>query len=262
MKKDNVDGLKQIIRFCSSQKTKPLMLMSTISIYSWGHRYTNRTRAYEEDSIDVNLPAIRDDLGYVQSKWVMEKITDLAASKGLPVMTFRLGYATCHSRTGVCAHYQWWGRFIQTCLTYGAIPALQNMREGLTTVDYMVEAVAHISRVPDALGKKFNLCQDDRTNLDLQEFCNRVGNYYGRKFEVLPFKDWVELWSDNQDSLLYPLLGLFKDDMHNGESILELYQNNYSWDCYNVKKFLKGSNILESEFTYDVLHRYLEHLAK
>ncbi|MBJ2286483.1 amino acid adenylation domain-containing protein [Pseudomonas sp. MF6755] len=262
MKKDNVDGLKQIIKFCAFQKTKPLMLMSTISIYSWGHRYTKKTRVYEEDSIDENLPAIRDDLGYVQSKWVMEKITDLAASKGLPVMTFRLGYATCHSRTGVCAHYQWWGRFIQTCLTYNAIPALQNMREGLTTVDYMVETVAHISRDPKALGKKFNLCQDDRTNLDLQEFCNRVGDHYGRKFEVLPFRDWVKLWSDNQDSILYPLLGLFKDDMHNGESILELYQNNYSWDCSNVKNFLKGSNIHHSEFTYDVLHRYLEHLSK
>jgi len=84
----------------------------------------------------------------------MEKIADLAASKGLPLMTFRLGYATCHSQTGVSASYQWWGRFIKTCLSYNAVPDLQNMREGLTTVDYMVKAVAFISRKPPALGKK------------------------------------------------------------------------------------------------------------
>ncbi|AZE49347.1 Polyketide synthase [Pseudomonas chlororaphis] len=261
MKRDNVEGLRQIVKFCTVQKTKPLMLMSTISIYSWGHRYTNKKRVYETDSIDENLPAIRRDLGYVQSKWVMEKIADLAASSGLPVMTFRLGYATCHSRTGVCAHYQWWGRFIQTCLIYNAVPALQNMREGLTTVDYMVEAVACISRNPEALGKKFNLCQSDRTNLDLQEFCRRVGGHYGRDLSIVPYKDWVELWGNNTDALLYPLLGLFKDDMHNGESILELYQNNYSWDCSNVKSFLDGSGIRESEFTGDVLSRYLEQLS-
>jgi amino acid adenylation domain-containing protein/thioester reductase-like protein len=262
MKKDNVVALRQLIKFCSQTKTKPLILMSTISIYSWGHRYTQKTKVYETDSIDENLPAIRNDLGYVQSKWVMEKIADLAASKGLPVMTFRLGYATCHGRTGLCATYQWWGRFIRTCLTYNAVPALQHMREGLTTVDYMTEAVAYISRNPDAFGQKFNLCQSEPTNLDLQEFCTRVGKYYGRKIPSISFKSWVSLWEKNTSSLLYPLLGLFKDDMHHGKTILELYQNNYSWDCSNTQRFLQGSGIHEREFDHDLLQRYLERLSQ
>lgn len=61
------------------------MLISTISVYSWGHRYTHKARVYENDSIDENLESIRHDLGYVQSKWVMKKLADLAASAGLPV---------------------------------------------------------------------------------------------------------------------------------------------------------------------------------
>ncbi|RON09832.1 hypothetical protein BK659_07900 [Pseudomonas brassicacearum] len=260
MKKDNVEGLKQVIAFSAAKKIKPLILMSTISIYSWGHRYTKKKRVYETDDIDENLPAIRKDLGYVQSKWVMEKIADLAASRGLPVMIFRLGYATCHSLTGVSAHYQWWGKFIQTCLTYNAVPELCCMREGLTTVDYMARAVAFISRNPKALGKKFNLCQTDRANLDLKEFCERVGHHYGRTLPTIPFQDWVALWEKNSESYLYPLLGLFKDDMHEGESILELYQNNYSWDCSNVKHFLMGSDIRESTFDDEILARYLERL--
>ncbi|MGA4815356.1 SDR family oxidoreductase [Pseudomonas aeruginosa] len=48
-------------------------------------------------------------MGYVRSKWVMEKIADLAAERGLPLMTFRLGYATAATAgTGAYADYQWW----------------------------------------------------------------------------------------------------------------------------------------------------------
>ena len=260
MRKDNVEGMRQIIRFCAAKKTKPLMLMSTISVYSWGHRLTQKTRVYENDSIDENLESIRHDLGYVQSKWVMEKLADLAASAGLPVMTFRLGYATFHSRTGVCADYQWWGRFIQTCLKYNAVPDLQNLLEGLTTVDYMVEAVACISRNPDALGQKFNLIQSESTNLDLQAFCQRVETYYDRHFQLLPYQQWVELWSHDTQAFLYPLRGMFTDDMYKGEAIIELYQNTYRWDCSQTKFFLKDSTVRESVFSQQVLHRYLKHL--
>lgn len=262
MKRDNVTGLKKILEFCALEKTKPLFLMSTISIYSWGHRYTGKIRAYETDDIDENLPAIRNDLGYVQSKWVMEKIADLAAARGLPLVTFRLGYATCHSQTGTCANYQWWGRFIQTCMEYDAIPELAAMREGLTTVDFMTKAIAHISRIPEAIGKKFNLCQSEQTNLDLLEFCSRVENYYDRKIPKLPFNEWVALWENNNDSSLYPLLGMFKDKMHEEETILELYQNNYLWDSSNTRVFLEGSGIYEPEFDLDVLDRYLSRLKR
>jgi thioester reductase-like protein len=262
MRTHNVEGLRHLLRFCGMGKTKALMLMSTISIYSWGHRYTEKRRVFERDPIDENLPAIRRDLGYVQSKWVMEKIADLAATKGLPLMTFRLGYATCHSRTGACAEYQWWGRFIKACLEKGAVPDLRKMREGLTTVDYMTQAIAHIARQPAALGKKFNLCQTTRNDLDLKQFCARVGRYYERRLAVVPYKRWVALWERDVDALLYPLLGMFKDDMHNGEAILELYQYNYAWDRSNTREFLRGSGIRESEFAGEVLALYLDRLLR
>ena len=100
----------------------------------------------ENDDIDQNLQAVSRDIGYVRSKWVMEKIADLAAAQGLPLMTFRLGYATCHSRTGVNADYQWWGRLVKTCISSGTVPDLRDLREGLTTVDYMTQAIAHVSQ--------------------------------------------------------------------------------------------------------------------
>ncbi|MFC7627453.1 amino acid adenylation domain-containing protein [Paraburkholderia humisilvae] len=258
MKKDNVDGLKQVVSFAASDRLKALILLSTISVYSWGHLHTGKTVMTEEDDIDQNFPAVLTDIGYVRSKWVMEKIADLAAAHGLPLMTFRLGYATFNSRTGLSASYQWWGRLVETCIKFSAIPDLRDLREGLTTVDYMTRAIAHISRNPAALTKKFNLIHSDKNNLTLKQFFSLLEPHVGAKFDVVPFAEWLSKWKDNRDAPLYPLLSLFRDNMYDGRSTVELYQDTYRWDCKNVTNFLKGSGIEEPRFSDEELTRYLE----
>ena len=257
MRRDNVQGLREIIAFAAAGKLKPLILLSTISVYSWGHLHTGKQVMREDDDIDQNLPAVITDIGYVRSKWVMEKIADLAAERGLPLMTFRLGYATYHSKTGVCADYQWWSRLVKTSLQFGNIPDLRDLREGLTTVDYMTRAIAHISRKPAALGKKFNLIHSKDNNLTLQDFFTRLEDAFGFAFERLPYAAWRAQWEHDQHAHLYPLLSLFKDVMHDGQSTVELYQDTYQWECGNVKAFLADSDIVEPQFDRESLHRYL-----
>ncbi|BDU23177.1 non-ribosomal peptide synthetase [Dyella sp. GSA-30] len=257
MRRDNVQGLREIIQFAAAGKLKPLALLSTISVYSWGHLHTGKRVMLESDDIDQNLPAVITDIGYVRSKWVMEKVADLAAKKGLPLMTFRLGYATFHSKTGVCAEYQWWSRLVKTCLTQGTVPALRDLREGLTTVDYMVRAIAHISRNPAALGKKFNLIHSRENNLTLQDFFDKLETDFGFPFRRIPYAQWRAQWEPDYQAPLYPLLSLFKDVMYDGQSTVELYQNTYEWDCSNVHEFLRGSGITEPAFEKGELRRYL-----
>lgn len=261
MKRDNVQGLNEIIRFATHLRTKPLMLLSTISVYSWGHLHTGKRVMLESDDIDQNLPAVLSDLGYVRSKWVMEKIADLAALQGLPLMTFRLGYATSHSRSGVSADYQWWGRLVQTCLSSGTVPDLRDLREGLTTVDYMTNAIAHISGNPQALGLKFNLIHEDSNNLTLQQFFRRLEDYFGYRFRQMPYHDWLAQWQHDENAPLYPLLSLFRDNMSHGQAAVQLYQDTYQWDCSNVKRFLAGSGIEEPRFTRQELENYLYRLT-
>ncbi|MCR0999547.1 non-ribosomal peptide synthetase [Serratia rubidaea] len=261
MKRDNVQGLNEVIRFAAHLRTKPLMLLSTISVYSWGHLHTGKRVMLESDDIDQNLPAVLSDLGYVRSKWVMEKIADLAALQGLPLMTFRLGYATSHSRSGVSADYQWWGRLVKTCLSSGTVPDLRDLREGLTTVDYMTRAIAHISGNPQALGLKFNLIHEDSNNLTLQQFFRRLEDYFGYRFRQMPYHDWLAQWQHDENAPLYPLLSLFRDNMSHGQAAVQLYQDTYQWDCSNVKRFLAGSGIEEPRFTRQELENYLYRLT-
>lgn len=260
MKSPNVEGLREIIRLAGAGRTKCLALLSTISVYSWGHVFTHKTTMFETDDIEQNLLAVSKDIGYVRSKWVMEAIADLASREGLPVITYRLGYAMCHSKTGASAPYQWWAGLVKNCIEFKSYPLLTELREGLTTVDYMAKAIAFISRNPEAVGRKFNLIARPETNLTLEEFFGLLQAYYPFVLKGLPYKEWRKQWEDDSSNRLFPLTSLFKDNMHEGLSTVELYQHTYIWDCAQVTGFLEGSGIQEPVFDKELLDIYLAYL--
>ncbi|MDQ0066678.1 non-ribosomal peptide synthetase family protein [Chryseobacterium lathyri] len=261
MKAPNVEGLREIIKLAGAERTKCLALLSTISVYSWGHVFTGKTVMLENDDIAQNLMSVSKDIGYVRSKWVMEAVADLAAKEGLPLITYRLGYAMCHSETGASAPYQWWSGLVKNCVEFKSYPLLTELREGLITVDYMTRSMAHITKNKDAVGKKFNLIARPETNLTLENFFALLKKYYPLTLEGLPYKEWRKQWEDDSKNRLYPLTSLFKDNMHEGLSTVELYQNTYVWDCSNVIQFLEGSGIEEPQFDKQMLDAYLKYLG-
>jgi len=261
MKAPNVEGLREIIKLAGAERTKCLALLSTISVYSWGHVFTGKKVMLESDDIEQNIMSVSKDIGYVRSKYVMEAIADLAAKEGLPLITYRLGYAMCHSETGASAPYQWWSGLVKNCVEFKSYPLLTELREGLITVDYMTQSMAHITKNKDAVGKKFNLIAKPETNLTLENFFGLLKKYYPFTLEGLPYKEWRKQWEDDRKNRLYPLTSLFKDNMHEGLSTVELYQNTYVWDCSNVMKFLEGSGIEEPKFDKKMLNLYLKYLG-
>ncbi|KAG4080538.1 hypothetical protein HA402_013996 [Bradysia odoriphaga] len=261
MKAPNVTGIREIIRLAGATKIKCLVLLSTISVYSWGHVFTRKTVMKETDDIGQNLLAVSKDIGYVRSKWVMEAIADLASAQGLPVITYRLGYAMCHSTTGASAEYQWWSGLVRNCIQFGAYPQLTELREGLITVDYMTRAMTHISKNEDAIGRKFNLIASPDTNLTLEAFFARLQEHYPFQLKGLPYREWRALWENDSSNRLYPLTSLFRDNMHEGLSTVELYQHTYIWDCAQVVDFLKDSDIREPVFDKQLLDNYLRYLG-
>jgi amino acid adenylation domain-containing protein/thioester reductase-like protein len=261
MKAPNVEGLREVIKLAGAEKTKCLALLSTISIYSWGHVFTGKKVVLESDDIEQNLMSVSKDIGYVRSKWVMEAVADLAAKEGLPLITYRLGYAMCHSETGASASYQWWSGLVKNCIEFKSYPALTELREGLITVDYMTKAMAHITKNKDAIGKKFNLIARPETDLTLEEFFELLKKYYPFTLENLPYKEWRKQWEDDSKNRLYPLTSLFRDNIHEGLSTVELYQNTYIWDCSNVIQYLEGSGIQEPVFDKKMLDSYLQYLG-
>jgi len=157
---------------------------------------------------------------------------------------------------GVC----WWTSLVKNCIQYSTYPALRELREGLITVDYIVKAIVHITKSQDAIGQKFNLICSPDTNITLEQFFERLKQLYGFKLNPVPYKDWRKQWEHDSTNRLYPLTSLFRDNMHEGLSTVELYQDSYIWHRENVDKFMKDSGIPEPVFDKALLDKYLRYL--
>lgn len=146
---------------------------------------------------------------------------------------------------------------MKTCIALGAVPELRELREGLSTVDYMTAAIAHIARNPAAPGKKFNLTHSGERNLSLEDFFDRLERAFGFSFARVPFRDWFDRWKDDAATPLYPVLNLFRDPMHGGMCMVELDQHTYRWEHANTSAFLAGSGVRPPEFDEPELRRHL-----
>jgi hypothetical protein len=91
----------------------------------------------------------------------------------------------------------------------------------------MTKSMAHITKNKDAIGKKFNLIAKPETNLTLEDFFGLLKEYYPHELMPLSYKDCRKQWENDSKNRLYPLTSLFKDNMHEGLSTVELYQDTY-----------------------------------
>ena len=257
----NIDGLQEIIRLATTKKVKYLALLSSMGVFSWGRPFTGNTWMTETDDISQNLRAVSKDLGYIKSKWVMEKMMEEAIAKGLPVINFRLGFAVCNGTTGSTVMSQWWGSLVRSCVETGAFPLVMGLKDELTTVDYMARAIVHIAKQKDAVGKNFHLSPKPENDVSMTDFFAKMNEYYRLDLKGLPYQEWMALWKTNRDNPLYPLLSLFTDDVHEGRSLVESYEHTYYYDRSNTQSFLAGTGLEPPVFDRELMTPYLRFMG-
>jgi amino acid adenylation domain-containing protein/thioester reductase-like protein len=257
----NIDGLQEIIRLATTKKVKYLALLSSMGVFSWGRPFTGNTWMTETDNISQNLSAVSKDLGYIKSKWVMEKMMEEAIAKGLPVINFRLGFAVCNGTTGATVMSQWWGSLVRSCVETGAFPLVMGLKDELTTVDYMTKAIVHIAGQQNAVGKNFHLSPKPENDVSMTDFFAKMNEYYGLDLKGMPYQDWMALWKTDIDNPLYPLLSLFTDDVHEGRSLVESYEHTYYYDRSNTEAFLAGTGLEPPVFDRELMTPYLQFMG-
>lgn len=261
IKKSNIDGLHAVLHLAINKKLKYLVLLSSMGVFSWGRPFTNKTWMYEDDLIGQNLDAVSRDLGYIKSKWVMERLAEKASAKGLPIINFRLGFAVCHGTTGATVMNQWWGALIRSCVELKSFPLIMGLKDELTTVDYMCKAIVHISKRRDAVGKNFHLSPYPENDVSLTDFCSKINEYYKLDMEGMEYHRWLEQWRYNKDLPIYPLLSLFIDDVFEGKSLVEAYEHTYYYDRSNTAEFLNGTDIVPPIFDDKLMKPYLKFMG-
>lgn len=206
LKPANVDGTKEMLAFAARGRVKPFHFISTVATLaacSW------RDLLREDDPIEHGA---RLRLGYVQSKWVAEKLVAASGARGLPFAIYRPGRVAGDTEHGACQANDFFWRLIKACIEIGAVPDL-NAPELLVPVDFVASAAVYIALHEGATGKAFHLVSAKPVAFD--DFRRWMVDA-GYALETLPYTKWrerlLERAADDPDMSGYPLTALLPPD--------------------------------------------------
>jgi amino acid adenylation domain-containing protein/thioester reductase-like protein len=177
----NVLGTQEVLRLASRIRLKPVHYVSTTGVASSGGEVIR-----EEMDLD-DMPPPGD--GYSQSKWVAERLVREARSRGFPVCIYRPGRITGHSRTGVGNNDDLFSRLLKACVQLGQVPELDDaFVTDIVPVDYVSQALAHLSLQESSLGRVFHLVHP--RPIEWRRVIEWIGEL-GYPLETIPHDVWI-----------------------------------------------------------------------
>jgi len=185
LKPINVVAATDILGLATLGGVKPVHFVSSFSVFMSPH-YVKESSIPEDDPLEhwSGLPN-----GYAESKWVADRLMMVARSRGIPVSTYRPGFISGHSRTGVCKLDDLPPRLIKSCLQLAAAPDLPDARLDMTPVDFVGSALVHISQRAEMLGKAFNLVNPRPIAWNTLVDWIRARGYV---IESMAYPDWLQ----------------------------------------------------------------------
>jgi thioester reductase-like protein len=181
----NVAGTREILRFASSVKMKPVHYVSTLAVFNLDGSPEDRV-IHEADEPD-DVASLMG--GYAESKWVAEAVVRLAGAKGVPVAIYRPGLITGDSVTGVSTPDDFIWRLVRDCIELGAAPDTPTPLY-LTPVNYVAAGIAQLSIQPVSIGGIYHLINPCSPTLrDILSFARSIG-YPMRE---IPLAEWEKM---------------------------------------------------------------------
>jgi len=230
LKAANVQGTREALRLACHRRTKPLHFISSLSVFA-----PEITEMYEEAELD--RPELLGN-GYVESKWVGDKLVSLAGERGLPVTIHRVSRVSGIMESGFTYVNDNYFRWVQTAVQLGIELDSPLGEDNLVPVDYATQAIVYLSTQRRQLGKVFHVGNPRNTLVKC-----RVDALFkaGYKIRLLPPKQWQsELMRQARHSPeigLHPLLPLLVN------YDFEREPGHILFDCQNTLMGLQGSGI-------------------
>ncbi len=184
----NVLGTQEVLRLAGRTRVKPVHYVSTTGVVPWTNDSSSLVIREELDLDGAPLPTD----GYSQSKWVAERIVAEAGARGFPVCIYRPGRISGHSRTGVSNHNDLFSRMLMTCIELGQVPELDTpLLTDLVPVDYVSQALVHLSMREDSIGRVFHLVNP--RPIEWREVIAMIVEL-GYPLQLVPYASWVANW--------------------------------------------------------------------
>lgn len=255
LKAANVRGTQEILRLACRYVGKPVHYISTLSVFD-SPIFAARDAVYESDPLESGeIP----HSGYAQTKWVAETMTASAGARGLPVGIYRPGLITGHRHTGIWNTESMACKVLKGCIQLGKAPVLQHFSVDITPVDYVSQAIVHLSQQPTSIGQAFHIVTPHL--LPWRELLQWV-NEFGYPLQVVPYEQWqTELIriasSQNRENALYPLLPLFLDTEETPEDWLP-----QRYDCQQTLDHLAETTITCPKPDDSLLRTYFSYFVQ
>lgn len=260
----NVSGAINILRLAVDSKAKPLHYVSTIATTGPAGLLFPVSRFYEDDDLMPHWEGMKYTLGYIQSKWVTERLMWHAKARGIPLSVYRPGFMMTDSVTGVGNPEDFMWRMIKGCINTGAYPLLPGDRKELIPVDYASAALMSIASDNSRLGQIYHLIPpSDEHSISLNAFFG-LFEQCGYTMVPLPYKQWLQRLYDDPDldtNPLMPLLPMLSEVVYEELTVWEVFRNIPRYDARQTQVVLAAAGGPEYTPTdAALLSRYLNYM--
>ncbi|KAB8072342.1 hypothetical protein BDV29DRAFT_196910 [Aspergillus leporis] len=243
----NVQGTVNILRLACTGRSKALHYVSSISCFGPTGFITGTKTIAEDESLLPHLDALPYDHGYAHSQWVVENMLRrlMGSGRTFPIVVYRPGFITGHSKTGVCNPDDFFSRLISACSEMGCYPLLPNQRKEFVPVDYVNAAILHVaSSTYKAFGRVYHILPPSRAHSpDMNasmELLDSLANGASSSVKGVSYRKWVEELAKQSPERLRPLQPMLTEEVYQGLTRWELYENMPVYDTTNIMQALES----------------------
>jgi thioester reductase-like protein len=178
----NVGGALALLRLAGHARLKPLHLVSSYSVFN-DAAYTG-IRCVAEEPLAGQGKGFRR--GYPASKWIAERVTDLARDRGWNVTTHRLGLLWGDARTGRGKADDVLTLNLRACLALGLAQDIDFLMH-VTPVDFAAAAVAAVALSPELANHHYHVITE--TPIAWRDLVAWLRGQ-GHALDLVPAADW------------------------------------------------------------------------
>lgn len=263
----NVIGTQEVLRFTCTGHLKQLHYISTVAVFGPIGFFLGTKDVQEDTSIDIAEPYLHYDIGYTQSKWVAEQMVFAARERGVPISIYRPGFIMGHSISGITNTDDFVSRLIVACINLGVFPSLLRQRKEFVAVDYVSQAIIHLSRQPRLLGQNFHLVpRQAEKSVELADFFQTI-RQCGYDFSCVDYQAWTNMLAQRELSgaanAMLPLLPMLREKVYKSRfTRWELHESMPRYHCANTIAGLRSSKVKYTPMNRKLVATYLNYFSR
>jgi thioester reductase-like protein len=249
LKAANVGGTEQVLRLAATHRSVPMHHVSTVGVFAPA---TTELAARRVDGQTGPADALLN--GYGQSKWVAEQLVAQAKARGLPISLYRPGLIGGDEVSGAGPSDDVTWRFLKGVMQAKAAPDLPQLFE-ISPVDYVSEAIVHLSLQREHVGQTFHLGNPSRvTGNTLLEYVRAAGY---RIDEVSP-ESWAERIRADATNTFHTLIDVFDSVMSGLRLTIDTSTTQRALSSTEIRCSAISAELLRTYIAYFVATGYLQ----